>query len=155
MIHTFQEPINTIEDYYKRLNVLKDVYENHAIKGDFFIFEGVRYGTGYKKCKRQGLKDIHCDLIDDVLGWFLKPYEGFVFKYLDSDNINYEVVFLCSDGVCEISGYFMSWQMHEVQKNKKIKKTPVEYRHGQIIRLFIQGQLKLTDVKIKTVYAKK
>ena len=144
----------TQDEYKKRLAILKNVYENQCLKGDYFVFEGVKYGTGHKRCKRQKLKDIHSDLIDDVLNWFLMPYENLVFKYLDYDNIIYDVVFLSHNGICEFSGDYISWQMHEVQKNKKIKKYPMEYKHSNIIRRFIQSQLTLTDIKIKKVFTK-
>lgn len=144
----------TQDEYKKRLAILKNVYENQCLKGDYFVFEGVKYGTGHKRCKHQKLKDIHSDLIDDVLNWFLMPYENLIFKYLDYDNILYDVVFLSHNGICEFSADYISWQMHEAQKNKKIKKYPMEYRHANIIRRFIQSQLTFTDIKIKKVFTK-
>ena len=138
-----------VYDFNKRLKEFQDIYFKHSMKNEVCVFNGeTYYPYGIFKSPK-GSKDTDYDLVEDLVNWFLPSYQNYVFRYEDSDDDVHDVVFLVKG-----NHWNKNWEMHEVQKNKKVIRHPIEYDVYDIGRYIAEGRLQITDIKIKIVYAK-
>jgi hypothetical protein len=126
-----------MQEYQGRLKLLKNIYRNHVLTDSYCVFNGVEY------CPSKfynGKKDAFYDLRIDLLDYFLKPYENTLFSWTDSDNEQFEVIFKRDKP--EDDDKWVRWSMHEVQKNKKVRKHPIRYNFREIMDSFDDDELK-------------